>query len=223
MKSNRNLFIYTAIFTITIFTLIFVIFKFTNALDVFNDNKNTNFFTALGSISNIIMAVVSIFNILLIVKFYFEDKELKKREEKANNKLYWFRTFILQENIKYVENFFQRNLEIIKECKALEEQKSDLSAANFNSRLKSEFGKYTEEKMCVTHSFTDLISVTDPDLGQAIKKLFENFQDEFTVYLSQLMAGIEKYDYIELTKIVHSQKSKIIGKLYNYGINNCSV
>jgi hypothetical protein len=195
----------------------------TKNMEFINNPNNGQFISALGSISNMLMAITSVLNISIIIHFYYADKKRQKEAEKTNNRIYWFRTLIIEKNFDRIEKFFNSNINIIGILVEICGEKATLLASDYETKIQQEvYGAYNNELTLINQYFIDLISSSNPLFGNRIQKLFENFQDEFTIEMEKYSLG-KIQDSLTLHEIVSNQKKILLIELYNYGYNNCKI
>lgn len=181
------------------------------------DNRSFSF---ISDVANIVMAIAAIANIWIVIWYYLKDKDLKNQEQETNNRLYWYRDVIVDKNINALEKFFERSLEITDQHKQLEMKKEDLSKAEFAKREREIFAEYNAEKYLVGQSFIDVVNVVNKGLGQDLYKLFDKFQDDFTLNLADLSSAKSNISYTKIKNLVYEQKRKALEEVYSYGFKN---
>ncbi|NJD03419.1 MAG: hypothetical protein FIA99_12690 [Ruminiclostridium sp.] len=209
------------IFSTSLFVnLIYTIISWENIENAINNRQYIYLFESFGSISDVIVALTSLTNIGLIFFFFKKDKESRAKELKANKKAYWFRTIVLEKYLIIIDKFFEENIKIVDTCKVIIENKSQYLADIYQQKIKEQFGRYTDEKITITQSFADFITVIDKKLGFDIDKLFEKFQDNFNINLQNYSMENEGYNDIILKNEIYKQKKLLIESLVKFDMND---
>lgn len=210
------------IIQILLYGVIYVLSGNTNFLAFANDPKNSSFFSALSGVGGFFQAVAAFLNILVISYFYKIDKTTRLKEQETNNKLYWFKTFILEKHFNDIEAFFAANHEIIESCRQITACKSTMTAEAFERGIKGNYGLYTDQKILVSSSFIDILHVSAPSLGKEIDELFDRFQDEFNQFMLSYTNNEPKCDYVKFKTLVAQHKKTLLEALYKYWTTECS-
>ncbi len=188
---------------------IYFIISQTNLNDLMDVVKKMNF----GNISDIVMAIASLSNLIIIIIFYLKDKKYRISEAKKNYKIYWFKEFLLKD-LSFVNDFFSNNKKIILQA---QKSKQDIdNGENQNTAVTPLFGLYTDSRMKINNEFIDLANEIDRELGSELNNLFEKFQDEFLDCLTEYIIDGNSME-LDLYKLVHNQKQEVIRVLYKKG------
>lgn len=189
-----------------------------------------------SDLSNIIMAIASVINIVFILGFYIfdyiirtkkEKEEDKEKEDnlKRENKVYWYRAFVLEKNIPDITRFFNYCNEIIDEINIIkEDSKKNNRLDNYNKQKVEITNKYFERfnKQYGIMSI-DIISMSEILSVKLSNELSEIFQETETLFSEELSNFIDDLGQAQYSKIkfdLNEQKKKIIKIFYDYGVEN---
>ncbi|HZK56575.1 MAG TPA: hypothetical protein VFC84_20655 [Desulfosporosinus sp.] len=173
-----------------------------------------NSVAALAALSNFTIALASCMNILIVIVFYTRDKRLRLKEYKSKIKMNWYRVTLLDKNLLAIDTFFEKDLQIIEEIEKISPE--GISKHDYDKIIKKQIGLYTDKKIALSLSFTDLVSIIEVRMGQELDELLEQFQDEFINHISSqdsLAPDIGR-------KLVYGHKKRFFKLLFNYEWND---
>ena len=165
-----------------------------------------NFLDILFKASTVLIAL---FNLLFaIIIFYSKTKKDDVEKEKDRN-IQLLKTFVLDNNLKYFYEYFERIDEILIQLK-----KTDI---NDNDKSKID-GQLQDEMIILMRKFIDLFTAIDNNLYNKIKELIDNFQSHLSVSIFDKGINLThqpKYDEIIYEKVSQT-KIDVIRILFEY-------
>lgn len=186
--------------------------------EVFMSQNYEHFFSALDAVSNGLMTLFALMNMVVLLYFYMNDRKTRADNERTSNRLYWFRTVLLENNYTKIDMFFKINEDIYGQVLNL--RKHPEESATYDVQIKALNTRYTEAKMQV-NQFIDLARAMEEQLGQRLDDMFEIFQDEFTDKMSLYLNGDKNTSHSSLLDLATRQKSVLTRMLFDFSVNNC--
>lgn len=228
---------------IAIFIIVILILVLVLAISFCNKETLNNLYNASGIFTLIVTAI----NLYMAYCFFCENIHSNNLGIKLQSKLYWYRTFIINKNMKFIDELFEMGYEVIVDFKKIclcnpEEMPNiaknildkyfdkEIKKANgmeFNKETdineigKLIFKKYTDKKHLFDKNLPDLIKVIDSTFAKKIDDISMEFEDEFSKIMCQALVRKEEDLFSSAENLVSSKKRQIYSELYKYEVEEC--
>jgi len=164
--------------------------------------NESDFEKIITTIAPLVTSFAAIVN-LLVALYLFRGKDRKE------NKSYWFKKIILENNCEHIDKYFHDSLELIKKTANIVKS----SKKNRQDEYNKIFEAYTDLRIELISSLADMCSVIDVNFGEDILKILDGFQDETTQAIADLIEGA-KIDFMKEKKMILNQKKTLMSELY---------
>lgn len=164
--------------------------------------NETDFEKIITTIAPLVTSFAALVN-LIVALYIFRGKDRKE------NKSYWFKKMILENNCEHIDKYFHDTLELIK--KTANVVKS--SKKNRQNEYNKIFEAYTDLRIELISSLADMCSVIDVNFGEDVLQILDKFQDETTQAIDDLIVG-SKIDFMKEKKMILNQKKTLMSELY---------
>lgn len=171
---------------------------------------NENNAGVASSITNVVTALVAFVNLLFIASCYIYDGYSKKKQEANTYKIYWYKTFCLENSKEFINQYFETCKSIIYEATMNKGTEAPLYFTKYFSKLSDSINELKDKTAYILiiinkNSGNDLLDFIN-------EKLEDDFIEELSNYIMDPSAQVS-----EIEKILSSAKLDFFKKLYSYG------
>lgn len=178
---------------------------------------NQNAFNLIDTIECFVMTI----NLVFIIIVYYSDKHQKLIDEKSNYKMYWYKTFILDDNIKFIREFFDmQNSQIDK----LINDKLNKRYSDLTELREVHFSDWTTLHNEYKMKICEIIEITEPEKSKKIRNIFIKLQDQYSNDMNSIILSTDDHNAkIIVDKIKDyslKYKKEMLEILYDYKWNS---
>lgn len=166
--------------------------------------------------ADIIQAVCSIINLIVVIIFFIVSDMFRKKEIKNSNKQYWFKKYIVSEFLPVFDNFFNKINETVRIVKN-EQYKDDDEKEN---KLEELLNVFSNDLKIIIQNFYPKIAVISPELAKKIEKELQRIEDEYskTMELIIFLHNTSKLENAsKLEEEISKGQTQIFQLFYKYG------
>ncbi len=190
---------------------------YANNETIYIETNKSNTFDKILDAVNVLTVTM---NFAFVIWMYFRDKKEKIVYDKNSYKMYWYKTFILENYLGKIESFFNECEEEIKKIQSSMSNTQTLD--QIKEYKKNQFMKFTKEQSIIKQEITSIVTILSEDMSENIRNIFIGLQEEFTNSLDKLIMS-DSSNYMqnlqECINMLSDKKREILNQLYTYGEN----
>lgn len=143
-----------------------------------NNSSNNPCLSAMGSLANIIIAVIGLLNLLLLFRIFLCEQSERIKAANHQERLYWVRLALANE-WDSVNVFFKKEYDIVD--KMLDVLKR--ADANVDDQIKALFQSYSDAIRELRRTFGNAFCGVDAQFSEQVNQVIDDIQDEYTKHM----------------------------------------